>query len=113
MLQRRRGLLRVGVAAVGADLRAAVARVCDDASAPALQVDLALGDPAAPWAVEALAADGFGYCALLPEYRDGDVLRLERIAGPVDDCRSRLATPEARALLDLIEADRRRAAGSG
>jgi len=103
----RRGLVRLEVEIAGADLRERVTVANKGAGAEIVHVDLRLSDPGVSVAVEALRPEGFFFCALLPEYRDGDVLRLQRLpdaaGGPVFP---ELATPRARGLLDFIAWDR-------
>jgi len=103
----RRGLVRLEVEIAGADLCERVTVANKGAGAEIVQVDLRLSDPSVSVAVEALRPEGFFFCALLPEYRDGDVLRLQRLpdaaGGPVFP---ELATAGGRALLDVIARDR-------
>ena len=104
-LEERRGLLRIAVERLGADLAAQVeSRLQARPDVPVL-VDLPLDEPAAPAACEALAGLGLFYGALLPEYRPtGDVLRLQRPAAGIPALD--LATPGGRALLAYSERDR-------
>ncbi len=103
----RRGLVRLEVGSAGADLPDRVAEAADRADIDVIHLDLLLSDSGVSMAVEALRAQGFFFCALLPEYRGGDVLRLQRLPdtrdGPVFP---ELATPEGRVLLDFIARDR-------
>ena len=105
----RRGLVRLEVERPGADLpdRVAEATSADRADIDVIQLDLLLSDSGVSMAVEALRAQGFFFCALLPEYRGADVLRLQRLPdtrdGPVFP---ELATPRGRELLDVIARDR-------
>lgn len=39
-----------------------------------------MADPAAPVATAALCTLGFFFAGVLPEYRDGDVLRMQRLS---------------------------------
>jgi hypothetical protein len=70
-------------------------------------VDLPLADPATPMATEALRVQGFSFAGLLPEYRDGDVLRLQRLADSVDETAlSVLSTDATQAIAALVFKDR-------
>lgn len=74
--------------------------------ADVVHVDLSLADPAVAPASETLREQGFFLCALLPEYRDGDVLRLQRISRAELPDATAFATDEARDLIDFLERDR-------
>lgn len=103
----RRGLLRARVTEVGDDLGACVDRALEGAEADVTQVDLPLADPGTPDAVDALRERGLHFAALLPEYLDGDVLRLQRTReGGGALAHADLASDEARALLDFARSDR-------
>jgi GNAT superfamily N-acetyltransferase len=96
----KRGLHRARIARVGAD----VTTVLGDFAArnvPCLQVDLALADPAVGIGVDAAIAAGFRFCGWLPGYRDGDVLRLQRVDERVTHMVPELENPVARSLLQL------------
>lgn len=69
-------------------------------------VELPMGDAAAMAAVDGLRDRGFFYAGFVPELRDGDVLRLQYVEAEVDTSVIRLATDEARRILDLTLADR-------
>jgi hypothetical protein len=98
----RRDLLHVDVTRVGADL---VARIGSTA-ARITHVDAALDDPAVGAAVAALRAAGFVYCALLPEFANGDVLRLQRLARvDATTFAPAIANPDAQTLLALIRSE--------
>lgn len=105
----RRGLVRIEIARVGAEVAECVIAVLDD-DRPVHQVDLRLDDPAVSHAVEALRALGFCFAALLPEYLDGDVLRLQRVHA-ITTPRDALTSEHARDLLDRIAADHVRTQG--
>ena len=75
-----RGRALVTIERVGSDVSVSQALV--DAlrhSPPVVQIDVRLDDPSAPWAIEQLRALRFGFAAVLPEYRLGDVCRLQRL----------------------------------
>lgn len=99
----RRGILRVDVLRVGADLAERIEALRCDPTPVACQVDLPLGDPGAAAACRGLRSRGFFWGGLLPEYRDGDVLRLQRLAAPPDpEGAPVLASDEGRELLDFV-----------
>lgn len=101
----RRGLQRVEVNAVGADLgRRVAAEIARRPDTPAL-IDLPLSDPSVGAAAEAVSHLGFCFGALLPEYdAEGDVLRLQRLPGA--SAPPRLETTSARELLAYSLGDR-------
>ncbi|MEM8606197.1 MAG: GNAT family N-acetyltransferase [Myxococcota bacterium] len=106
----RRLLGRGSVEVVGADLVSAAAEatkaVVDD-GALVVHLDLALADRATPWAVEKLRRVGFSFAALLPEFRDGDTLRLQWVdpSVPVESAEV-LATAATRAIEAFVFEDR-------
>jgi hypothetical protein len=103
----RRGLLRVTIARAGADLSEQVRVALRSHAAEVQQVDIPLGDATSACAVDALRALGFFNSGLLPEYRAGDVLRLQRLEHPSPEVLApTLATAGGRALLDTISSDR-------
>jgi hypothetical protein len=102
----RRGLVRIAVDRIGADLHAKVAAaLAERRDAAVSHADLPLAAPEVAAAVEILRELGFSFCAILPEYLEGDVLRLQRSASanaPSPD----LVTDDARRLLAVILRDR-------
>lgn len=104
---RRRGLLRIDVTQVGEDLRDRVRAAIAGIDVPVCQIDLRMAEPATPTAVEVLREFGFFFSAVLPEYLDGDVLRLQRVASETLPS-PELVTDDARQLLAVIETDRSR-----
>ena len=83
----RRQTLRLELERIGPDLAARVASEMQAPKATPLLVvhaDLRLGDSAAEAAVGALRELGFFFAGLLPEYRDGDILRMQWLDGSVD-----------------------------
>jgi hypothetical protein len=108
-LHARRDLLHVHVERVGGDLASRI----DLDAARIVHVDVPLDDPSVGTAVTALRALGFVYCALLPEFADGDVLRLQRFARvDATTFAPSLANPDAQRLLALIR-DEYAESGSG
>lgn len=105
----RRGLLRVEVRAIGRDLaeRVRAALAAEAAWSRLAHVDLPLGDPAVGRAAETLRPLGFFFGAHLPELRDGDVLRLQRVDDPTRaELAPVLVNPAARERLALALSDR-------
>jgi len=107
----RRGVQRMNVVQSGSDLvRQVEAALATGraANVHAVQIDLPLADPATPAGVEQLRPLGFFFCGVLPEYRDGDVVRLQRV---VDDVLATaipvLENDAGRALRDLVIEDAR------
>ena len=103
-LSARRGLFRIEMERIGDDVCDAVAAALAGTRAPVLQVDLPMSESCVDAAADALRALGFFFSAILPEYLEGDVLRLQRLAAaavtPPD-----LATPGGVRILRAIEAD--------
>jgi serine/threonine-protein kinase RsbW len=94
----RRRLLRIAVERVGDDLAARVAsetRAAARRGAVVAHVDLPLADARVSTAVEDLRAGGFSFAGLLPEYRDGDVLRLQWLADSIADTGASILSSEA------------------
>lgn len=106
----RRQTLRVAVARAGQDLVDRIEREkCEavECGAVIAHVDLRLGQPTTPAASEALRGIGFSFAGILPEYRDGDVLRLQWLADSVDEAAfAVLASDASRALQAFVLADR-------
>jgi hypothetical protein len=108
----RRQILCIAVTRAGCDLAAKVEnhrRGAVKRGGLVVHVDLALFDPATPAATEALRTHGFSFAGLLPEYREGDVLRLQWLANSVDDTAvSVLSTQATQAIAALVTKDRPR-----
>ncbi len=68
--------------------------------------ELPLGDPGAAAAVDGLVERGFFYGGVIPELRDGDVLRLQYLDVDVDPTVLHLYSDEAERLLAYTLADR-------
>jgi hypothetical protein len=111
----RRQTLRVAVTRAGDDLARRIDVEVGAAvkqGALVVHVDLMLCDSSAPAATEALRSRGFSLAGLLPEYRDGDVLRLQWLADEVDETAfSVLSTEATQAIAALVLADRRSISG--
>jgi serine/threonine-protein kinase RsbW len=108
----RRRILRVEVVRVGADLPERIDALAHDPGRIACHVDLPLLDPGTPAACRALRERGFFWGGLLPEYRDGDVLRLQRLAAPPGpEGAPVLDSEEGRELRDFVLGDARAVGG--
>lgn len=106
----RRQILRLAVTRIGGDLGDAIGadllRALERGGLLA-HVDLPLGDAGAPAAVDALRAQGFFFAGLLPEYRDGDVLRMQWLADSIQPTAADvLSTPSTRTMETFVLADR-------
>jgi hypothetical protein len=77
----RRGVSKLSVIAAGPATAALEREILAEAAATRVtQVDIPLREPHAPSVAARLRRIGFFFGALLPEFRDGDVLRLQRLA---------------------------------
>jgi len=110
MLDTPRARVRIAVAAVGAGLVPEVARRLRDPATRSMQIaqlDLPLSDPGTPAAVEALRELGFFFGGVLPEFCEGDVLRLQSVPSQqVDSTAIALVSQVGKRLLDFVLADR-------
>jgi serine/threonine-protein kinase RsbW len=106
----RRGIIRIGVTRIGADLDARVkaeTQAAIEGSAIVGHVDLPLADPGAPFAADALRAVGYSFAGLLPEYRDGDVLRMQWLSPEAHaSAAAVLSTDTTRAIEAFVLEDR-------
>lgn len=106
----RRRILRVTAIRAGRDLPSKIRAATGDAEKRGglvVHVDLRLADPATPVATDTLRSQGFSFAGLLPEYRDGDVLRMQWLADSVDDtAASILSTDSTRAIEAFVLRDR-------
>ncbi len=101
-----RGLVRISVDRIGADLTTAVTRVVTTHAAGLVHVDLPMKDPAINHAVEDLRRSSFAFAAWLPGWAGHDVLRLQYVASPSDgELSPSLFSPDARALLKVIRTE--------
>jgi serine/threonine-protein kinase RsbW len=69
-------------------------------------VDLPLSDPARPQAVEVLRTLGFSFAGLLPEYRDGDVLRMQWLAKSVATVATSVLSSDSARTIETFVLDR-------
>jgi serine/threonine-protein kinase RsbW len=111
-----RSLVRFVVESVGRDLPDQLMERLRDPgldSKDVVQLDLGLSDPGTPAAVEALRSLGFFFGGVLPELREGDVIRLQAVKeSTVDPAAVALASATGRELLDFVLADADGNAGS-
>ena len=107
----RRGLARIEVDRVGADLEEVVTQRFRELClrrVDVIHVDLPLDDANAMATVDALCALGLFFGAIIPEFRNGDVLRLQYLNNVALDLdRLVLYADEAKQMLEHIVADRR------
>jgi len=105
----RRKLRRIRALELGRDFVDVIAGVMAPDEAVPIEIvhlDLPLADPRAPWASEAVRALGFSFAGLLPEYRDGDVLRLQWLRpGVLPGTEGVLSGAGSRAIADYVLAD--------
>ena len=106
----RRQITRLASTRIGSDLLdrvVAETRVASDVGAVVAHVDLPLCDPGAPAAVEALRPHGYSFAGLLPEYREGDVLRLQWLSPEATaSAAAVLSSEETRAIEAFVLHDR-------
>lgn len=106
----RRGLARIEVDTVGADLEEVIGQRFRELCLRRLDVihvDLPLGDSTAMATVDALCGLGFFFGAIIPELRGGDVLRLQYLNNvAIDTNRLVLYADEAKHMLERILAER-------
>ncbi|MEZ5553304.1 MAG: GNAT family N-acetyltransferase [Pseudomonadales bacterium] len=102
----RRGLLQLYLQSSGADLVDRVLSLCGQTQPAIVHADLPLDDPGIDATVDALIGLGFRFCALLPEFAHTDLLRMQWLTGTDPRLHApSLANPDARALLEVINAD--------
>ncbi len=110
LLDTSRSLARVVVERAGRDLVSAVRQGLRDVgsnTADIAHVDLQLSDPATPESVEMLRELGFFFGGVLPELRDGDVIRLQSAReGLLDRSAIAVVSEVSERLLDFVLADR-------
>jgi hypothetical protein len=105
----RRALLRIDVSFAGSGLRERVLEALDGSESVVQQIDLRMAERSIAAAADVVRELGFFFCAILPEYLDGDVLRLQRVAtggAPPPN----LVTDDAREIFRAITVERRRSA---
>jgi hypothetical protein len=104
-----RSLATISVRAAGGDLADAVEhhrRLLTAQGVDIVHVELGLSDPHAAAAVEGLRERGFFYAGMIPEIRDGDILRLQYLDVVIDTDIIELYSETAKRLLEFTLADR-------
>ena len=105
----RRGLARIEIECAGIDLRDVAAQYLRELCHKRFDIihlDLPLNDAGAMSAVDDLVAHGFFWAAVIPELRDGDILRLQYLNNVEIDVESMvLYTDKAKNLLKAIVED--------
>ena len=108
-----RGLVRLTVEHAGNDSRVAAGALTEAVTEAArsgvelIHLDIPLAGPDALGVVGPARDLGFFFCGVLPEYRDGDVLRLQRLEPGVSESPViSLHTDRARELLSFVQTDR-------
>ena len=100
----RRGVVWITVRSAGSDLaRAVAAHLAADGPT---QVDLSLADPLTPAATGQLRGIGFFFGALLPEFHQGDVLRMQQLPRRLREDEAPVLESDAlRAVADFVTRD--------
>jgi hypothetical protein len=103
----------IAVRQIGNDTAADVRWARDDlvasAGAEAVLLELPLAQPAAASLCEAAEAAGFFFSGIGPSFApDGDTLRLQYLAVPVDSSQLQILTPLGKELLAYVDAERER-----
>ncbi len=110
VLETGRSLARIEVEQVGRDLVREVSKLLEEIAASNAQIvhlDLRLSDPSTPTSVELLRGLGFFFGGILPELRDGDVLRLQSAREePRDRSGIEVFSEVGERLLDFVLDDR-------
>jgi len=103
----RRGVLKLTVSSAGSSTAALERKaLAGAASYRVTQIDIPLSEALAPRMVARLREIGFFFGALLPEFRDGDVIRLQRLTRPASECVAPVLEPGAiRELSELVLSD--------
>jgi len=115
VLETPRSLARIVVERAGTDLVPEVDRLLREVASSEAQIvhlDLRLSDPSTPRSVELVRGLGFFFGGILPELRDGDVLRLQSAREePRDRSALEVFSTVAERLLDFVLSDREAALG--
>jgi serine/threonine-protein kinase RsbW len=111
----RRGVSKLSVIAAGPATAALEREILAEAAGTRVtQVDIPLREPHAPSVAARLRRIGFFFGALLPEFRDGDVLRLQRLASaPTASAVPVLESRAMRELADFVLGDAAEVSGGG
>jgi serine/threonine-protein kinase RsbW len=112
-----RNLARIEVDQAGGDLVPEVAALLREIAATdahIVHLDLKLSDPSTPGSVELLRGLGFFFGGILPELREGDVLRLQSVREePRDRSVLEVFSEVGERLLDFVLEDRKAVLGGG
>ena len=101
-----RGLERISVDRIGADIATKVTSVVTATAAALVHVDLPMNDPAIDHTVEQLRLASFTFAAWLPGWAGHDVLRLQHVAAPSEaELSPTLFSSDARALMTVIRTE--------
>ena len=115
-LERSRSLARIVVERAGRDLVPEVSKVLREVASSDAQIvhlDLRLSDSSTPKSVELLRGLGFFFGGILPELRDGDVIRLQSTREePRDRSGIEVFSEVGERLLDFVLSDREAALGA-
>jgi anti-sigma regulatory factor (Ser/Thr protein kinase) len=111
------GLGSIRVSQIGSDtaaeIRRARADLVETAGVGAVFLELPLAQPATAQVCEAAEADGFFFSGIGPRFAaDGDVLRLQYLAEPLDTAQLQVLNPFGKELLAYVDAERERVAGA-
>jgi hypothetical protein len=111
------GLGSIRVSQIGADTAAEIRRgradLVETAGVAAVFLELPLAQPAAAHVCEAAEADGFFFSGIGPRFAaDGDALRLQYLAEPLDTAQLQVLNPFGKELLAYVDAERERVAGA-
>jgi len=110
VLETARSLARIEVERAGRDLASEVGKLLREIASSDAQIahlDLRLSDPSTPKSVELLRELGFFFGGILPELRDGDVLRLQSTREePRDRGVIEVFSEVGERLLDFVLSDR-------
>ena len=101
-------LARMVVRKAGADWPGVLDRAEAEADNFLFQVQLSLGDPASPWAVEELQRRGFFLAGYLPLWFGEDGIMLQRLPEGPDFTVVQVHGDEARAVMDAVRIDYQR-----
>jgi serine/threonine-protein kinase RsbW len=109
VLDTARSLARVVIETAGTDLVSAVSEALRDVGSSAadiVHIDLRISDPSTPESAEMLRQLGFFFGGVLPELRDGDVIRLQSTTErPHDRSTIEVVSEVSEGLLDFVLAD--------
>jgi hypothetical protein len=101
-----RGLARISVERIGADVAEQVHAIASVSAVALVHVDLPMHDAALEHAVDQLRASSFVFAAWLPGWAGHDVLRLQRVArSTAAELDPKLVSAEANSLMTMIRAE--------